>query len=1549
MEAGKQQHGRALSDARSPIMSESARMVLAATVGDICEVSRVPFCALSVVDGDDASVVAVHGSRSNAAPTPGRSWLVSQIPPAHQALVTGLPVVLTSAADPRLTRDQCLALTGDSNLTSLAFLPLLGPEGGGGLMVLGDTRPRDFRDVVPRLTTLCRLSATVLEQESRLRTLSRTNDDLTLVLDADLEAQSRTTGPGQVLRVIARRLAELCHVPMVDIYAVDGDRLRTLVSWQHGNFHTDIEGATEDLSDWPLTRAAVLNGRPEVVASPADTRMSAEAWQRLKPWSIQAYLSLPLLSHGRVIGIAEALSPQPRDFAEVVRPACALCEIAAHILDKSLLLETVEQRNRTLREIVRLGARLHDTTDPTELAATVADRLIDVLQTTCCEIYKVEEGMLRCLASVDVRPGFEDPDADAPIAVEEFPSLHRAAESHELLVFESVDDPGLTDYERGLFAEWHFSSELSIPLTIGDRLVGMIDIFDEDRRDFAEHLDFARTVSQMVAGVFDNLLLLEKLAESNRELLVLAESSLEFGSSLDLDQVLRSVASRMCLAASAGCCDIYSIEGDRLSGLVSTTGGVIDETFPGTEYLLRDFAVARRAVQQGEPIAVKDIAQDQRLSDAERAEDALWNFRAVLEIPLMNSGETVGLASIFDTKPREFAHFELLRGLGQIAAQAIANARVHRMLDANAARLKLINEAGLELASSLDLTRVLTATARRLNAAASVDCCSIYMLHGDELRCEASVRDGVIDEGWVRRAHKIDDWRASRLAIESRSVVSVARADDPRLSDVERLGMTDSGRKSALIAPIIVENRVVGVAELFETERERVFAADEIATVEAICRVAGLALANAELYRDLGLRNHESELLNRIAAKAGASLETPTIADATVEELGSLVEFTEACLVLKTQEDAWDVVYATPALATENGAAFAGPLLKDLHERLVGERVVAIDLERVTGLPEPSAALDGMKSLLVIGIFFHGVLDGGLMLVAAGRDTFADADRRLLAKVGTQLALSCKNAHLFETIKMMHVSNLKALISALNARDYYAVGHAARVAAYMHLLGRELGWAPDRLEQIIEASFLHDVGRIGIADNILFKPGRLTDEEMKQLREHPTTGAEILRPMFSNDIVAAVRHHHERWDGAGYPDGLSGDAIPQLARALCVVDSYDAMSFQRPHHAALSYSDCLAELDRCRGRQFDPRIVTAFMQVLDRLDERRTTARAAAEAAAVRVDPAALVALSTFGDEDRREHGEMAAQLRSVRDAHPDVCFLTTMAPGRSGWQFVCDAEEAEARRSHLGDPVDRWTAGTDVAGLDARANVLRLDDSGVWVSATAEVLNERGESVGLACADVLPAEDWPAEFGAGLAQQDHALSAIVESATARLGRAQVDAVTDGLTGLYNQRYFKQRLGEEVARATEQGRPLTLLFCDLDDFKGYNDRLGHSAGDRALRAVANVLLRSIRQVDLAARYGGEELTVILIDTTPDDAREVAERIRLGVAALDFGGADRTLTVSIGLAAFPADAKVVEELIDKADWAMYLAKRQGRNRVQEFQPEASDRTENTPSP
>ena len=191
-------------------------------------------------------------------------------------------------------------------------------------------------------------------------------------------------------------------------------------------------------------------------------------------------------------------------------------------------------------------------------------------------------------------------------------------------------------------------------------------------------------------------------------------------------------------------------------------------------------------------------------------------------------------------------------------------------------------------------------------------------------------------------------------------------------------------------------------------------------------------------------------------------------------------------------------------------------------------------------------------------------LVGVLSLGATAPQAFAAADRGLLARTGTHLGLAIDNARMYSDIKRLHLSNLKALSSALNAKDSYTLGHAARVAAYMVLLGEELGWPAALLHQVEEAAYLHDIGKIGVSDRVLLKPSGLNVREWDLMRLHPIFSADIIHSLFADDLVLGVRHHHERYDGAGYPDGLAGPTIPLIARAMCVADSYDAMSFRRP-------------------------------------------------------------------------------------------------------------------------------------------------------------------------------------------------------------------------------------------------------------------------------------------------------------------------------------------------------------------------------------------------
>ena len=168
---------------------------------------------------------------------------------------------------------------------------------------------------------------------------------------------------------------------------------------------------------------------------------------------------------------------------------------------------------------------------------------------------------------------------------------------------------------------------------------------------------------------------------------------------------------------------------------------------------------------------------------------------------------------------------------------------------------------------------------------------------------------------------------------------------------------------------------------------------------------------------------------------------------------------------------------------------------------------------------------------------------------------------------------------------------------ALEARDPYLRGHSTRVTAFAEGLAQVLGWHSEQLDVLRLGGSLHDVGKIAVDVAVLRKPGSLTEEELGQIRRHPVTGARLVECF--EDFEAAlpyVLHHHERWDGAGYPHGLRGGDIPLEARVLCVADAFDAMTSQRAYRPPLTVEQALGELERCAGSQFDPELARTFVE-----------------------------------------------------------------------------------------------------------------------------------------------------------------------------------------------------------------------------------------------------------------------------------------------------------------------------------------------------------------
>lgn len=226
----------------------------------------------------------------------------------------------------------------------------------------------------------------------------------------------------------------------------------------------------------------------------------------------------------------------------------------------------------------------------------------------------------------------------------------------------------------------------------------------------------------------------------------------------------------------------------------------------------------------------------------------------------------------------------------------------------------------------------------------------------------------------------------------------------------------------------------------------------------------------------------------------------------------------------------------------------------------------------------------------MVGIFFLGCFREG---------AFTQEDVETASTFSSRMGIALEHARLIYDLDEMSVNIIHALASAIDAKSSWTKGHSERVSDYARALAERMGTSKHEIERLRLAGLLHDIGKIGTYDILLEKAGKLTQDEWELIKQHPSRGCEILEPIPEfRDILPAVRHHHERWDGAGYPSGLKGEEIPWMARVLCVADAFDTMTADRPYRPAIGVKNAVQELSYCSGKQFAPDAAKTFIELV---------------------------------------------------------------------------------------------------------------------------------------------------------------------------------------------------------------------------------------------------------------------------------------------------------------------------------------------------------------
>ena len=551
----------------------------------------------------------------------------------------------------------------------------------------------------------------------------------------------------------------------------------------------------------------------------------------------------------------------------------------------------------------------------------------------------------------------------------------------------------------------------------------------------------------------------------------------------------------------------------------------------------------------------------------------------------------------------------------------------------------------------------------------------------------------------------------------------------------------------------------------------------------------------------------------------------------------------------------------------------------------------------------------------------------------------ADEEQSIVAAI-IDAATAMKTKKLVDS-ESLHSDMLTSLIRALEECDSDTEQHVRRTQEMGAELGRRIELSDIQQSKLALLCLLHDIGKVGVPMEILNKPGKLTDEEWKIMRSHVEKGYEIAMSNTElRQIAEEIRHHHERWDGNGYPDGLSRESIPVLSRVIAVVDAFDAMINDRPYRKGMPIPKAIEELKSCAGSQFDPYIVSEFIRLVSEkyadslaADSKQRTAASGGVSTDNGQTEIRIMARRQMVDSS--EYGKDAFRVHTVKYSR----YLVD-----ENWRIISVDDNFEELTGYSKEDIENnIITQIDLIPDEDKTEYLCQVNANLakstFVFQEHKIHRKDGRDIYVLCSGRM--------FYDSALQKDRGEIVIVDVSSTYALKMLTDAEqnkadvrlrtwentyrTDPLTGLLNHAAFRSDMEQRLLECTHTA---VMIMMDVDRFKQYNDTYGHHNGDKYLVLVAQTLQAALRGDDYACRMGGDEFAAMLFfnksvsdDVIRERAQQIFDKVNLTVKTTEGG-------TGISMGAVIARTELTfNEMYEEADNALYDVKESGRGRIE----------------
>jgi PAS domain S-box-containing protein len=935
--------------------------------------------------------------------------------------------------------------------------------------------------------------------------------------------------------------------------------------------------------------AKVIEGTKPVQKRSDEPGLTLKEKKALRDAGVSTLLFLPLVAQNKATGLIELQDRRaPRIFSDhEIYLAQTLCHQAAIALENARLFQSTRRQVQELSILHQVATATTEATSEDELI----ERATELIRNN---IYSDNFGIMLLTSSgqeLAIHPSYES----APEIVGMLVPLGQgvtgrvAVSGYPIRVSDIRQEGNYLGYDKSTL------SELCVPMRIGERVIGVVNAESREPNHFTEDderllLTFA---GQLATGI-------ERLRNATTErrrstqLGVLNELTTEMSGALEQDKLFKVVV--QCLNRRMGyfSTDISRVDEEKSLFIIEAASGAFEEFIP-QEGFSQPFGTGLldEAARTGKPVVANDIHK----TKAYHLVPGFESVNSELVIPIKIYKKVVALLNVESTQLNAFDDYEVagLATLGDqisIALESINLFESTRRQLQELTVLHAITHAAVNAKTEDEL----------IERATEIIGASIYPDQFGFLLMDVEGRSLLVNRFYRGLG---DDLEQTNVPLSQGIVGRVAATGKPwRVADVRTepsYMKTNSDMRSELCVPMLGnDGSVIGVINA-ESAQLNAFTDSDMRLLNTIAGQLGTAIEKLRLHESERVQRGQAETLREVAAILGSTADRSNVLELIMEQLKRVVPFDSASIQI-VKGNALSI-RAVAGTLDKSAIGFELPIDKDkfAHPLLFEQRTVLYEdiSQHADWMKAPGG--EGVKSWIGAPLIVRGEAIGVLTVDGYEAKQFTQADAQVVSTFAIHAGIALENARLFDEAQDAYVQTVSALASAIDVRDSYTSGHSERLADFAVEIGKQLGCSPEELVDIQWAGLLHDIGKIGVPDDILRKPSALENHEWEIMRKHPEIGAHIVEPVRNLSAVAPIiRAHQERYDGSGYPDGLKGEGIPKIARIISVADAYVAMTDERVYRKALSHDQALAELKQFAGSQFDPQVVDAFLQIIER-------------------------------------------------------------------------------------------------------------------------------------------------------------------------------------------------------------------------------------------------------------------------------------------------------------------------------------------------------------